>query len=552
MLPAAASYEALIDRFAWNIPARFNIGVDVCDRHADATPQAPALIFEDADGRIQTLDFAGLRRASNRFANVLVGLGLQRGERVGILLGQSLETAIAHIACYKAGLIAVPLFALFGAEALAYRLGDCGAACVVSDEAQMEKLVAVRGELSALRMIVSVGGSGAAGSIDYAAAMEKASDAFAPVDTAADDPAVIIYTSGTTGNPKGALHAHRVLLGHLPGVELPQELFPKPGDLFWTPADWAWIGGLLDVLLPSLHHGVPVLAHRMRKFDPGEALDLIARHNVKNVFFPPTALKLMRQSGVKRHPGTALRSIGSGGESLGGALLDWGREIFGVTVNEFYGQTECNLVVSNCASLYPIKDGAMGRAVPGHRVAVIDESGRVLPPGETGEIAIARPDPVMFLRYWENPVATADKFAGDWLKTGDTGRMDEDGYFRYVGRADDVITSAGYRIGPAEIEECLLKHPAVAMAAVIGVPDEIRTESIKAFVVLKPGFAGDAALAKALQDRVRVRLAAHEYPREIEFASELPLTATGKIMRRELRRAEIDKRNASKSGERQP
>lgn len=550
MLPAAASYEALVGRFAWNIPDRFNIGVDVCDRHAAATPHAPAVIFEDADGRIQTLDFAGLRRASNRFANVLAGLGLRRGERVGILLAQSLETAVAHIACYKAGLIAVPLFALFGQDALAYRLGNCGAACVVADAAQLEKLVAVRDELPALRAIVALGGKGAAGSLDYAALMEKASDAFAPVDTAADDPALIIYTSGTTGNPKGALHAHRVLLGHLPGVELPHEMFPKPGDLFWTPADWAWIGGLLDVLLPSLHHGVPVLAYRMRKFDPGEALDLIARHGVRNVFFPPTALKLMRQSGVKRDARTAVRSIGSGGESLGGALLDWGREIFGVTVNEFYGQTECNLVVSNCAALYPLKDGAMGRAVPGHRVAAIDESGRVLPPGETGEIAVARPDPVMFLRYWEDPVATAQKFAGDWLKTGDTGRVDEDGYFRYVGRADDVITSAGYRIGPAEIEECLLRHPAVAMAAAIGVPDDIRTEIVKAFVVLKPGFAGDAALAEALQSQVRVRLAAHEYPREIEFASELPLTATGKIMRRELRRAEIDKRNASKSGER--
>ena len=552
MLPHAASYDALARDFAWNIPARFNIGVDVCDRHAAATPQAPALIFEDEQGRVRTLDFAGLRRASNRFANVLVGIGLERGARVGILLGQSLETAIAHIACYKAGLVAVPLFALFGAEALAYRLGNCGAACVVADEAQLEKLAAVRGELPALRSIVAVGGRGALGTLDYAAATEKASDEFVPVDTAADDPALIIYTSGTTGNPKGALHAHRVLLGHLPGVEMPQDMFPKPGDLFWTPADWAWIGGLFDVLLPSLHHGVPVLAHRMRKFDPELALDLVARHGVRNVFFPPTALKLMRQSGVKRHARAALRSIGSGGESLGDELLAWGRDIFGVTINEFYGQTECNLVVSNCASLFAVKDGAMGRAVPGHKVAVIDDAGAVLPPGETGEIVVARPDPVMFLRYWDNPAATQEKFAGDWLKTGDTGRLDEDGYFRYVGRADDVITSAGYRIGPAEIEECLMKHPAVAMAAAIGVPDAIRTETVKAFVVLKPGFAGDAALAKALQDRVRVRLAAHEYPREIEFAAELPLTATGKIMRRELRRAEIEKRNAGKSGETTP
>jgi acetyl-CoA synthetase len=544
MLPPAPDYAALIAKFRWDIPARFNIGVDVCDRQ---DPAGIALIFEDDAGAVRTIKFGELRGLTNRLANALAALGLARGERVGILLQQSPETAIAHIASYKAGFIAVPLFVLFGEDALEYRLGDCAAACVVTDLAQLPKILAIRDRLPALRTVIVVDGRGVSGTADFQMLLDKASDDFTPVDTLADDPAIIIYTSGTTGNPKGALHAHRVLLGHLPGVEMPQDMFPKPGDLFWTPADWAWIGGLLDVLLPSLHHGVPVLAKRMRKFEPDAAYALMARHKVRNVFFPPTALKLMRGASVPAAHGARPRSIGSGGETLGEELLDWGRSVFGVTINEFYGQTECNLVVSNCASLYPVRAGFMGRAAAGHRVAVIDEDGTELPDGETGEIAVRRPDPVMFLGYWNNERATREKFAGDWLKTGDRGRRDADGYFKYVGRADDVITSAGYRIGPAEIEDCLLRHPAVALAAVIGVPDPVRTEAIKAFVVAKPGIATGAALVKDLQDHVRTRLAAHEYPREIEFVPDLPMTATGKIVRRELKRREAEKREGTAS-----
>lgn len=539
MLPAAKDYAELIAKFRWDIPARFNIGVDVCDRHA---PDKPALIFEDDSGRAREIRFGALRALSNRFANALTALGISRGDRIGILLQQSPEAAIAHIAAYKLGAIAVPLFVLFGEDALEYRLGDCAAACVVTDAAHLPKILAVRARLPALRRIVVVDGRGADGTEDFQTLLDAASDAFVPADTAADDPALIIYTSGTTGNPKGALHAHRVLLGHLPGVEMPQDLFPQPGDLFWTPADWAWIGGLLDVLLPSLHHGVPVLAKRLRKFDPDAAYALMARHRVRNVFLPPTALKLLRQAPVPAGHGAAPRSIGSGGETLGEELLEWGRATFGLTINEFYGQTECNLVVANCAPLYPVRAGSMGRAAAGHRVAIIDEAGNELGPGETGEIAVRRPDPVMFLGYWNNATATHEKFAGDWLKTGDRGRRDADGYFKYVGRADDVITSAGYRIGPAEIEDCLLRHPAVALAAVIGVPDPVRTEAIKAFVVPKPGITADQALAEDLRAHVRARLAAHEYPREVEFVPDLPMTATGKIVRRELKRREAEKR----------
>jgi acetyl-CoA synthetase len=376
--------------------------------------------------------------------------------------------------------------------------------------------------------------------------VENGSAEFDPVMTHGDDPALIIYTSGTTGPPKGALHAHRVVLGHLPGVEFPHDFFPQEGDRFWTPADWAWIGGLIDALFPSWHHGVPVVAYRARKFDPEEAFHLIAKHGIRNAFMPPTALKLMRQvKDPRSRHSYSMRSIGSGGETLGSELLDWGKEVLGVTINEFYGQTECNLVVANCAEIMEIRPGAMGKPVPGHLVEVVDESGTPQPAGVAGEVAIKRPDPVMFLEYWRNPDATRDKFVSDWCLTGDLARKDEDGYLWFVGRKDDVITSAGYRIGPAEIEDCIIKHPAVSMVAVIGAPDPVRTEIVKAFVILKPGVQESAELGSEIQTFVKVRLAAHEFPREIEFVQELPMTATGKIMRKELRKMEIERKKSA-------
>ena len=529
--------------FGWRVPARYNIGVDVADRQrGDAT----AMIVERQDGTVERFTFGAITRLSNRLANVLSALGIASGARVAILLGQGPETAIAHVATYKLGAIAVPLFVLFGEEALAYRLIDSGARVLITDAANWPKIAALRDRLGELAHVLVVDGGGVDATHDFAAMLARASESFTSVDTAADDPAIIIYTSGTTGPPKGALHAHRVLLGHLPGVEMPQRLFPQPGDLFWTPADWAWIGGLFDVLLPAWHHGVPVVAHRFAKFDPQAASALMARHGVRNVFLPPTALKLMRQAGAAQDPGVALRSIGSGGETLGAELLEWGRANFGVTINEFYGQTECNLVVANNADLMPLRPGSMGRAVPGHDVAIVDADGTPLARGIAGQIAIRRPDPVMFMGYWKNAAATQAKFAGDWLLTGDIGRCDEAGYFWYLGRSDDVINSGGYRIGPAEIEDCLLRHPAVAMAAAIGVPDALRTEIVKACIVLKPEIAPSAELARDIQAHVKTRLAAHEYPRLVEFMTELPLTATGKVMRRELRARDEETRGQAR------
>ncbi len=542
MLERTSSYEALYETFRWRVPERYNIAVDACDKWA--AEDRLALIDIKVDGRAQRYTFRDLSHLSNRLANALEAQGLVRGDRIAVLLSQGVETAVAHLAIYKMGAIAVPLFTLFGEEALEYRLEDAGAAAVITDEAGLGKLAPLRARLPTLRTLISIDGAGESpgdGALGWQALLDRASDRYRPADTLADDPALIIYTSGTTGPPKGALHAHRVLLGHLPGVELPQNFFPQDGDLFWTPADWAWIGGLLDVLLPAWHHGVPVLAHRFAKFDPEEAFRLMADHRVRNAFLPPTALKMLRQ--VERPAARwdfALRSIGSGGETLGAGLLDWAQETFGIMVNEFYGQTECNLVVANCADLMTVKPGSMGRPVPGHQVAIVDEDGNALPPGAEGSVAVKRPDPVMFLEYWGNPEATAAKFRGDWLVTGDMGVMDEDGYLRFVGRDDDVITSGGYRIGPGEIEDCLLKHPAVAMAAAVGVPDPLRTERVKAFIVLKrdADYSSDnarAALAREIQDFVKTRLAAHEYPRDVAFVDALPMTATGKVIRKALR-----------------
>jgi acetyl-CoA synthetase len=532
MLTETTDYKKLCRDFRWEIPPRFNIATACCDRHADGSNRL-ALIYVDEDGAAQRTSFDEIAEMSRRFANVLKADGLTRGDRVALFLSQSLELPVAHLAAFRAGLVSIPLFSLFGEDALQFRLSNSGAKAVVTDVGGWEKLKRIRKHLPELRNVYLIGDA-PPGTKSFWSEIAAASPEFATVDTAADDPAIIIYTSGTTGNPKGALHAHRVLLGHLPNVEMAHDFFPKPGDVMWTPADWAWIGGLFDVLFPAWYHGVPVVGHRAKKFEPHAAMDLMADHAVRNVFLPPTALKMMRQADVK-HPGVRLRSIFTGGESLGVELLDWVRSTFGIEAHEVFGQTECNLVVGNNANLFPIRPGSMGRATPGFDVRIIDEKGRELPRGERGIIGVRQPNPVTMIEYWKNPEATAKKFAGEFLLTGDLGRHDDDGYFWYVSREDDVITSAGYRIGPAEIEDTLLKHPAVAMSAVVGIPDPVRTESIKAWIVLRPGFAGSEHLAREIQDFVKVQLAAHEYPRFVQFTDTLPMTATGKVLRRELR-----------------
>ena len=529
------SYEAVCAAFRWEIPEKYNIAVDVCGRWARQEPGRVALIDLRPGGERREWTYAALEAESARLANVLVSeAGLRKGDRCAVLLPQSAETAVTHCALYRIGAIVVPMFALFGADAIAYRIEDSGARVAITDTSNAPKL---RGNPGLDRTYV-FGGTDRDGPPEFQCldkAMEVASDRFGYAHLSVEDPAMLCYTSGTTGAPKGALHAHRVLLGHLPGVQLPHEFLPQPGDRMWTPADWAWLGGLANIMLPALRYGVPLVAYRSGKFDPEAALNMMARERVRNTFLPPTALRMIRQALPDGPALPRLRSIASGGEALGSETLEWGRTAFGLTINEFYGQTECNLVVGSCASLFEPRPGSAGRPVPGHRVVAMGEDGAPAPVGEPGELAIRRPDPSMFLEYWNRPDATREKFTGDWFRTGDVGKVDEDGYIHFVARNDDVITSSGYRIGPGEIEDCLAGHPAISLAGVIGIADSLRTEAVTAFVVRGDGGGAEETLSEALRTRVRDRIGAHAVPRSIRYLESLPLTATGKVMRRKLR-----------------
>lgn len=521
------SYDELRNDFTWDLPTRFNIGV-AC---SDAQPQTSlAVVDRRADGTVREISFGELSELSNRFANGLRSLGVGLGDRVGIVASQGLEAGVAHLGTYKVGAIAMPLSILFGPEALRLRLEDSNASVVITARESLDKVIEACAGLETHVIVIG----GAAGYSSFEDLVRAGRPIVEPVTTGPDAPALLIYTSGTTGAPKGALHGHRVLLGHMPGFELMYDRFGQRDDLMWTPADWAWMGGLLDAVLPAWFCGKPVLAAPREGLDPQWAVDLMVDHRVRNAFLPPTALKLMRRAGVAAGR-LRLRSCMSGGEPLGAEMLGWAEQELGVLINEIYGQTEANLVVGNSHGIWGVRPGSMGRPYPGHDVRVILPDGSPAPIGEVGEIAVKGPDPVMFLEYWNNPDATSAKFDGTFLRTGDLAFEDVDGYLWFQARTDDLINSAGYRIGPGEIESCLLGHEAVGMAAVIGVPDEVRGEAVKAFVELVPGAVGSADLAEELQRFVRTRLSAHEYPRFVEFVDALPLTTTGKVKRNVLR-----------------
>ena len=532
-------YEELYRSFRWNVPERYNMARACCGNWAPDRGRF-ALYWEDESGAMAAYSFWDLQQAANRLSNALAALGVKRGERVAIILPQRPETVIAYIAVFQLGAIALPLSHLFGPDALEYRMEHAEASVAIVEPGTIANLWAIRPHLTHLRQVIGVGGAMESGVLAWDRLLSRASTQFEPVDTKADDPALIIYTSGTTGPPKGALKAHRTLIGNVPGFVHSHDFFPRSGDMFWSPADWAWTGGLMDALLPSLMFGVPILGYRGR-FDAEKAYYLIEKYGVRNSFLFPTALKLMMKAVPSPRDTFSLnlRSIMSAGESVGVTVFEWAKEQLGVTINEMFGQTEINYVVGNCQAAWPAKPGSIGRPYPGHRVAVIDDQGNELPVGELGEIAVKKEnDPVFFLEYWKNPQATKDKFIGDWGCTGDQAKRDEDGYLWYQGRSDDVIKSAGYRIGPAEIESCLVKHPAVLNAAVIGKPDTTRGAIIKAFVVLQPGHSPTEGLVGEIQNHVRGRLAPYEYPREIEFIDALPMTTTGKVQRKELRKRE--------------
>lgn len=544
-----------VDRYAdlhaahrWQVPERFNLFQACCARWAD-DPARVAIHAENAEGRKASHTYGELNSAAECLSAGLAALGVARGERVAIVLPQRFETAVAYMAIARLGAVATPLSILFGPEALAYRLQDSGAVAAICDAAALPTLRALRTQCPELRHLLVVD-EAANGTLEvgWRTLLDGAARPLPPADTLAGDPAVLIYTSGTTGPPKGALIPHRALLGNLPGFVASQNGFPRQGDVFWSPADWAWTGGLWDALMPTLYFGHPIVAWRGR-FSPDTAFRLMAEYRVTNTFLFPTALKAMMKAWPRprEHFDLRLRAIMSAGEAVGDTVFDWCRDALGITVNEMFGQTEINYIVGNSCEDWPARPGSMGRAYPGHQVAVIDDAGHPLSPGEPGEVAVNRldvhgdPDPVFFLGYWNNPAATARKYSGDWCRTGDLAVQDEDGYLWYKGRADDVFKAAGYRIGPSEVENCLVGHPAVANAAVVPKPDPERGALVKAFVVLAAGFEPGEALVAELQAHVRGKLAPYEYPKEIEFIDALPMTTTGKVQRRVLRLMEEER-----------
>ncbi len=560
-------YDTLHRGFGWSVPDRFNMA-DACSRRWAADPvrrRGVAVVATAPDHPDQSHTYAQLQAEANRLSHALQRLGVQRGDRVAIVMPQRFETAVAYMAVLQMGAVGMPLSQLFGPEALAFRLQDSQAVVAIGDASTVSALCEVRPQCPALREVLAVNAP-VAGTLDWAQALQASAAEFELVDTAADDPAVLIYTSGTTGNPKGALIPHRALIGNLSGFVCSQNWFgfdpqdaSRPSQaVFWSPADWAWTGGLMDALLPTLYFGRPIVAHSGR-FSPAVAFELMQRHRVTHTFLFPTALKAMMKAfpEPRQQFRLDLQAIMSAGEAVGDAVFAYGQQQLGVTINEMFGQTEINYVVGNSSLMYPAKPGSMGKGYPGHRVAVIDDHGHECPVGVAGDVAVHRldihgePDPIFFLGYWRNEAATQKKFTGDpqssWCRTGDMAVADADGYLWYQGRSDDMFKAAGYRIGPSEIENCLVKHPAVANAAVVPQPDEERGAVVKAYIVLAQEYLSaqaapvrgdaraEAALVRELQAHVKGQLAPYEYPKAIEFIDALPMTTTGKVQRRILR-----------------
>jgi acetyl-CoA synthetase len=544
-------HAALHAGFRWHVPPDFSTADAICSRWARATPDAVAIVDHATDA---TMTYAELDAEAARAATVLRGLGVAKGDRVAVVMPQRAETAVAHVALQRLGAVAMPLSALFGPEAVAHRLVDSGAAVAIADGSGIANLLAARGSCPRLAHIVAVGDAEGSGTLDWSAALARAAPLAAGAEPAhgADDAMLLIYTSGTTGPPKGALVPHRAMIGTLPGFVASQNWFPQSDAVFWSPADWAWTGGLMDALLPTLYFGRTIVASRAR-FDADAAFELMQRRRVTHTFLFPTALKAMMKAVPEPRArfDVRLRAVMSAGEALGDSVDGWCRGALGLVPNEMFGQTEINYVVGNSAHRWPVRPGSMGRAYPGHRVAVIDDDGREVPRGTPGDVAVHRrdvhgaPDPIFFLGYWNQPEATRAKYTGDpedsWCRTGDTATMDDGGYLWYQGRGDDVFKVAGYRIGPSEIENCLVRHPGVANCAVVPKPDAARGAVVKAYIVLSAGTEPGETLERELQALVRDNLAPYEYPKEFEYLPALPMTTTGKVQRRVLRLQEEER-----------
>ena len=541
-LPVGESYEDICRKFSWQIPEYFNIADAVCDRWADDTTRI-AMTHENLDGSVKNFTFAEIKRYSNQFANLLNCLGLEQGDRALVLLTQSPECAISHVACFKSGIVSCLASVLFGPDAIQHRLTSTNAKVCITNKANLSKVQNIRGACPSLEHIVVVDDDSPSHALSLWRSIADQNDTFDNVETLSEDTAWISFTSGTTGQPKGVLMPHRILLGNKPLFEYYYDYGPREGDTLWSPADWAWIAGLINILLVGWYSGCRVVSTDMEGFNAEAAFRILGQHDITVSLLTPTVLKLMRQIDSEESPELQLRVVLSGGEAVGKELALWADDRFGLTISEGFGQTECNGMIGTNPRLMAVRHGSLGKAMPGSVCAIVDNDGNEVERGVQGNIAIKRPHPAMFSGYLNNPEATEGKFINDWMITGDLGEQDEDGFLWFHGRTDDVITSSGYRIGPTEIEDCLLKSPAVQLAAVIGVPDETRTELIKAFIVVSENTDPTDALAESLKELVRENLAKHEVPRSIEFVDSLPMTTTGKIMRRTLRDQEVAARN---------
>ncbi len=549
---AVDRYREIVAAHRWNVPAQFNIGHACCARWANDRARF-ALYWEDESGASLAYTFWDLQQRANRLSNALAAMGVGRGDKIALILPQRPETVVAHIATYQLGAVAVPLSFLFGPEALEYRLNDSEAKIAFVDPQSLPNLAPIRDRCPGVAHVIGVAGAAEAWITPYESlARTRRRRVSTPVETHAGDPALLVYTSGTTGPPKGALMPQRCLLGNLPGFVHSHDGYPREGDLFWSPADWAWTGGLMDALLPALYFGQPIVGYRGR-FDPERALALMAKYGVRNSFLFPTALKMMMKAVPRprerfdrrpahdhergrsgRHDGVRLGARGARRHDQRNVRPDR---------DELHRRQFAGAVAGEA--------GVDGTPVPG----APDRGDRRRRPGGRASARLAKsrsiasrlpasPIPSSSSDYFKNPEGTAKKFTGDWCRTGDLARRDEDGYLWYQGRADDMFKAAGYRIGPSEIENCLVRHPAVANAAVVPSPDEMRGNVVKAFIVLAAGEVPSAAIEDDIRQHVRRYLAPYEYPKEIEFIDALPMTTTGKVQRRVLRERERQRKAA--------
>ena len=516
------TYEEAREQHRWVVPNRYNIAADVCDKHPD---EKLAMVFEDFSGNQREVRWGEQRALANRAANVLAARGVEREDRVAICAPASPETAAFFLGTWKNGAILLSLSVLYGDEGIRHRIRDSEPRVLVTDSENVERM-----PRDLVDDIIVIDEDLLAG----------ADDRFDTVDTGPDDPAQLYYTSGTTGLAKGILHAHRYILGH---EEFTYCHEVKDGELFHGMGEWAWAAGIAPLLGPWRLGATQFVYAREGGFDPEKQLEVLSRHGVTNVFTTPTAMRAMMAIGDagERYP-QKFRRVCSAGEPLNPEAIRWFRHQYGVTVLDYYGLSESYPLCAN----YPfmeVREGSMGKPMPGWDVQILDEDEQPVGVGERGEICLrARTNPHYPLGYWRNEQATREDFDGDWFHTKDAAERDEDGYFWYSGRADDVIISAGYRIGPFEVESACIEHPSVQEAAAVASPEEKRGHVVKAFVVLSQGAEPSDDLAEDIKSFVRGRLSAYAYPRKIEFVEALPKTLTGKIRRIELRESERSRR----------